>query len=160
MPCLCSAIEITEYFKMRNWLVLGRRCKLRTNASWPPTVRGWTACTPVCTIHPQPCRRLQWLCPVRFLQTSLLFSSMKKCPIHDAVFIPFCHHVFIINSSVINIHDFSPTLFCIIYFTKWQRMAVYTVDFGTCVVSSRWSSDNSGTFYSNLWSMCGRSSRC
>lgn len=42
VSCLCSAIGITEYFKMRNWLVVGRRVGCR-NASRPPTVRRGSA---------------------------------------------------------------------------------------------------------------------
>lgn len=66
-------------FKMRNWLVLERRFETRTIASWPPTVRGWTACTPTLlhdtsAIMPP----TTMIVPCAFQYSCFLFLSMKK----------------------------------------------------------------------------------
>lgn len=64
---------------MRNWLVLERRFETRTIASWPPTVRGWTACTPTLlhdtsAIMPP----TTMIVPCAFQYSCFLFLSMKK----------------------------------------------------------------------------------
>lgn len=147
---------------MRNWLVLGRRCKLRTDASWPPTVRGWTACTPPSpALHDTSATMppTTMIVPCAFTHTCLLFSSMKNFSLHDTVYISVDHVDLKSIPTFKHIWSVCPLQRQYLIFYKVAPSyedRLYIVDFGSYgELSSRRSCDNSGTIYSNLC-MCGR----
>lgn len=150
---------------MRNWLVLGRRCKLRTNASWPPTVRGWTACTPA-VLHDTSAT----MPPTTMIVPCAFLSYFYYNFINEKVFL-LLHRV-ISNQSqctnyflVVNIHNCT-TCFASYVLTSetsrrgWLYIRWILINIIYRVASSRPSCDNSGTFYSDLCAGGGRRCQC